>query len=192
MLCTTPPPPKLSKEALAKLGIAPTIEASSEASKSKLKEAELSFDEFAENDGRLAPDEKPPALGVLGAFVAAGLGMLGFSLWRGYEGKYLWPKVTGKVIQWEMGGSVVNPVAKLQFAYTIDNETWYFGVEELSVVHFDSQKVCTQMSVYDLYGDVDVHYDPNDHASHVFEPTYMGSIMPRAVAEAKSKDAEAA
>merc|ERR1711865_361719 len=96
---TTPPPPKLSKEALAKLGIAPTIEASSEASKRKLKEAELSFDEFSENDGRLAQGEKPPALGVLGAFVAAGLGMLGFSLWRGYQGKYLWPKVTGKVMR---------------------------------------------------------------------------------------------
>jgi len=182
-LCSAPPS-KLSKEALAKLGVAPTVEVSSEASR---RAKDKLVDEFGEDEfeGRLALDEKPPQLGVLGAFMAAGLGMLGFSAWRGYEGKYIWPKIDGQVIQWQMGGSVVNPVATLQFVYTIDQKTFYFGEEELSVVHFDSQKVCTQMSVYDLYGQVDVHYDPDDHAKHVFEPSYMGSIMPRSVAISK-------
>lgn len=82
-------------------------------------------------------------------------GLLGFSLWRGYEAKYIWPCVQGKVflfhpptlqrlgwwssqpihvwfvrqvIKWTMSGSVVNPIATLQFGYTVDNKTWYFGV----------------------------------------------------------------
>ena len=71
------------------------------------------------------------------------------------------------------------------------------------MVQFDSQKarpsvimsqssdkivlqVCTQFSIYDLYGDVDIHHDPNDHAVYAFEPSYFGDIMPR-VSAARSR-----
>eukprot|EP00658_Telonema_sp_P-2_P029862 TRINITY_DN22650_c0_g1_i2.p1 TRINITY_DN22650_c0_g1~~TRINITY_DN22650_c0_g1_i2.p1 ORF type:complete len:210 (+),score=27.31 TRINITY_DN22650_c0_g1_i2:229-858(+) len=184
-LSSAQPPKKLDPEALRKLGVA--TPAASAASRDKKKP---SFDDL-DDELPLPADEKPPALGVLGGFLAAGLGLLGWSLWRGYEAKNIWPKATGKVIKWRMSGSAVNPLATIQFGYTVDDKTWFFGEHEISAVHFDSQKVCSQFSIYDLHGDVDVHYDPNDPAVYAFEPGYFGDITPRPRAISREADANA-
>lgn len=46
--------------------------------------------------------------------------------------------------------------------------------EKFAVVHFDQQKIATQMVVYDLGGSVDVHVNPDEPAIHAMEPGIIG------------------
>jgi len=55
----------------------------------------------------------------------------------------------------------------------VDGEK-YVAEEKFAVVHFDPQKIATQMTVYDLGGSVDVHVNPDDHATHAMEPGMIG------------------